>query len=95
MIFLSSKIVHPHLFVVPLLGMPGVCFQIVEENTTAAFLVPSLTCVPMGISCVVSVAQAVSMAIVRHSSISAPLLLADLVDSRVTGGHEMQLVYID
>lgn len=68
-------------FFLLLLFLPRIFSQLVKMDTSTSFSVPCLIYVSMASSFPVPLAKAVSIAIIRRTSLSAPQLLTDIFDT--------------
>lgn len=83
-------------FPIPLLGLPKIkAGEVGASPLESEYVVPCLTCIPMGATFAVSLAQRVSIGILDRAGLPRPGPLAHLVVSLVRDGTGTHIPYID
>lgn len=80
---------------VPLLGLPKIDASRLGLPQFSGSLTPCLTCIPMGATFSVALAQAVTSAVLKRNSLPVPDSFHSLLDAKIKPGRNRMLPYID
>lgn len=80
---------------VPLLGFPRLKAALLGMTTPSGYITPCLTCIPMGASFAVALAQRVTTAVLRSAGFPPPTPFSSLLDSRLRKNNITPLPYIE